>query len=600
MPKQKWTIGASPDADVWMDHPDVSGLHCELTSNEQGYVLRDLRSTNGTTVNGNVVIDPVAVSTTDDIRLAHHVPMPWPLVATASRTITIGFAPSNDVTINDDSVSSRHAALLIDPKGQLLVVDRDSTNGTWIKGESILAALVDHHDTLTFGAAGLTVAQIFEAAGSVPSAEDETASSSDQGLAHQIPLPAMIVLSSIAVILLFLGAAFFVGRLNRADQIAKRDARSGVTQPQSTVKPAKKAVDSIGQSSVETATELKLARTARSDTSSNAEIENSTNQSQDTIDDERKQTDPTISDQDLASPVTDNRSASSNSAPESALATVTRTSDLDRNPTLDDSLFFITAYVDGTALEIATAWAATDDLLITNAHVFQSLVNLKCKMGVRHLGSGQEFKLADAGVHPEYASRRQRYWDALKISQDMTAEMHSDPELNTKQDLQRAIGQDVCAVDVAWLRLEEAELARSSGVRPLNEKFAHIQAGKTLTLVHPSQERNSVEFSDSDEPSPVRLIRLRVQDRPTSDGSFEANQWVARPSVEDPLFAEFIYSGCPVLDLKNRVIGMYSHLSHHLSWEHKPGPEHRDLNTIELTRFNAIAEIIEQHSQEKP
>ncbi|MFI6679021.1 FHA domain-containing protein [Kribbella sp. NPDC050470] len=46
-------IGRAPDCDLILDHPEVSRHHAELLRmDELSYELRDLGSTNGTSVNG--------------------------------------------------------------------------------------------------------------------------------------------------------------------------------------------------------------------------------------------------------------------------------------------------------------------------------------------------------------------------------------------------------------------------------------------------------------------------------------------------------------------------------------------------------------------
>jgi hypothetical protein len=48
-------IGRSPDNDFPISHPSVSNLHCELILREDGVLIRDLESTNGTFVNGQQI-----------------------------------------------------------------------------------------------------------------------------------------------------------------------------------------------------------------------------------------------------------------------------------------------------------------------------------------------------------------------------------------------------------------------------------------------------------------------------------------------------------------------------------------------------------------
>jgi pSer/pThr/pTyr-binding forkhead associated (FHA) protein len=48
-------IGRSPDTDFTITHPTVSSLHCEMVLMEEGVILRDLESTNGTFVDGRPI-----------------------------------------------------------------------------------------------------------------------------------------------------------------------------------------------------------------------------------------------------------------------------------------------------------------------------------------------------------------------------------------------------------------------------------------------------------------------------------------------------------------------------------------------------------------
>jgi pSer/pThr/pTyr-binding forkhead associated (FHA) protein len=64
-----------------------------------------------------------------------------------SDTTTIGRAPDNDIVLDDDTVSRCHAMLLMQPEGMLLV-DLDSTNGTFVNG---VLALPDEPVHLTDG-----------------------------------------------------------------------------------------------------------------------------------------------------------------------------------------------------------------------------------------------------------------------------------------------------------------------------------------------------------------------------------------------------------------------------------------------------------------
>jgi pSer/pThr/pTyr-binding forkhead associated (FHA) protein len=49
------TVGRAPRADFVVDAPLVSRLHCRLTLQDDGVLVEDLESTNGTFVNGRRV-----------------------------------------------------------------------------------------------------------------------------------------------------------------------------------------------------------------------------------------------------------------------------------------------------------------------------------------------------------------------------------------------------------------------------------------------------------------------------------------------------------------------------------------------------------------
>lgn len=130
-----WTIGSSPACDLRSDQPKVSGRHCRLTSDGDGYTLEDLGSTNGTYVNGVRIVGPVAVTRADAITLGLTTPMPWPPEAEAPGTVSvrIGRDRDNDLVVDLPMVSGHHALVTWDGKaGEATIVDLGSANGTAI------------------------------------------------------------------------------------------------------------------------------------------------------------------------------------------------------------------------------------------------------------------------------------------------------------------------------------------------------------------------------------------------------------------------------------------------------------------------------------
>ncbi len=60
-------IGRDPNAGLVIDEPQVSRSHARLSPVDDGVVVEDLRSTNGTFVNGNEIVSPTLVRPGDQL-----------------------------------------------------------------------------------------------------------------------------------------------------------------------------------------------------------------------------------------------------------------------------------------------------------------------------------------------------------------------------------------------------------------------------------------------------------------------------------------------------------------------------------------------------
>ena len=62
--KTSWIIGRAEDCDLIVSQPTDGGHHCRLTMQNDGFVLVDLDSTNGTYINGTRIAprEPVRLS----------------------------------------------------------------------------------------------------------------------------------------------------------------------------------------------------------------------------------------------------------------------------------------------------------------------------------------------------------------------------------------------------------------------------------------------------------------------------------------------------------------------------------------------------------
>ena len=182
-------IGRDPACGLALSAKDVSRRHARIAPGLLGYVLTDL-STNGVLVNGvpiekshilgnrdvigigsvelvfegeRAFVDPVTVplpeltpssAVSGVAPPAPRVPAPAPVILLATLEIInegalkgtrfrlerpiahIGRGPSNEIQLGDESVSGSHATLM--RRGaQWVVVDLDSTNGTYVDGERI-------------------------------------------------------------------------------------------------------------------------------------------------------------------------------------------------------------------------------------------------------------------------------------------------------------------------------------------------------------------------------------------------------------------------------------------------------------------------------
>jgi predicted component of type VI protein secretion system len=85
--------------------------------------------------------------------------------------ITIGRGPDNTIVVNDPSISTHHAHLLLEGDTYRLK-DLDSTNGTRVNGKPVTETVLRFDDRIRFGAAEAKY-QSSEVSGSKPSPKPE-------------------------------------------------------------------------------------------------------------------------------------------------------------------------------------------------------------------------------------------------------------------------------------------------------------------------------------------------------------------------------------------------------------------------------------------
>jgi ABC-type multidrug transport system ATPase subunit/pSer/pThr/pTyr-binding forkhead associated (FHA) protein len=178
-------IGRARGSTVWTpEDPMVSAQHAKIVRLDEGYVLMDLESTNGTLLNGHAVQRSL-LHDGDVIRLGHGGPelqvrileserrerggpatvaipnfaelAARPAQAVALREIaldrerlSIGRAEVADLRLDSPIVSRSHA-ILLRQQGTLVIEDLGSTNGTYVGGKRVERATLQAGDRVTVG-----------------------------------------------------------------------------------------------------------------------------------------------------------------------------------------------------------------------------------------------------------------------------------------------------------------------------------------------------------------------------------------------------------------------------------------------------------------
>nr|MBA3531913.1 FHA domain-containing protein [Ardenticatenales bacterium] len=156
----KSAIGRAPDNDVIITQSSVSAHHASITLHGESFFISDLRSTNGTFVNGQPLTEPRPLADSDEIRFGDVVvrfrgpaaPQAAPTnqgvtsgwlvgekhsYSLQSPLVRIGRAVENEISFPQDTELSRlHAQISRQASGgALYLLDMGSANGTFINGQ---------------------------------------------------------------------------------------------------------------------------------------------------------------------------------------------------------------------------------------------------------------------------------------------------------------------------------------------------------------------------------------------------------------------------------------------------------------------------------
>ncbi len=168
--KSNITIGRAPDNDLVINHPAVSGHHIRLDISGAASTVMDLKSTNGTQLNGATIptSTPTIIKPGDILRIGD-LTGNWVSLAVQGKEgevvrslslgkldlseikeILIGRDPECYLPLNHPTVSFHHAQIF-SQNGSLAIRDLNSTNGTFVNGKRIAVVPLSSGDEIQIG-----------------------------------------------------------------------------------------------------------------------------------------------------------------------------------------------------------------------------------------------------------------------------------------------------------------------------------------------------------------------------------------------------------------------------------------------------------------
>lgn len=164
-------IGRQKDHnDYVIDDQTISGQHAIITvMDNQSIIIRDLNSLNGTFVNNKRITSDTVLNPTDVLRLGNKIISIQSILSTPPKTKvsasikqespailqnisaykTIGRKTDNHIVIAFSDVSGKHAVLYKLTTGEIVIIDNNSTNGTFVNGERIIKQTLQKGDKVS-------------------------------------------------------------------------------------------------------------------------------------------------------------------------------------------------------------------------------------------------------------------------------------------------------------------------------------------------------------------------------------------------------------------------------------------------------------------
>ncbi len=171
-PGGTYQVGRDPAAEISINDPRISWRHAVLRTDDNGWIIEDLDSTNGTFaagrrikragIEGDIVLQlgdaengiPLACSAPpmadDRVGVDRE---PTSVIRLPNRTLKIGRAPDNDIVLADLIVSRYHAELRRTGDGRHEIADLGGHNGTFVNGRRITSSVLTERDIVGIGRA---------------------------------------------------------------------------------------------------------------------------------------------------------------------------------------------------------------------------------------------------------------------------------------------------------------------------------------------------------------------------------------------------------------------------------------------------------------
>lgn len=107
-------------------------------------------------------------------------------VITEKTCITIGRNTENDIVLDNRGVSRRHAVIEIDPRGNTIIIDNESLNGTYVNGRRVEEEIINDGDSIQIGRYVLEFKCGVQPTAAVAAAMEATARTAQPPLAGEI------------------------------------------------------------------------------------------------------------------------------------------------------------------------------------------------------------------------------------------------------------------------------------------------------------------------------------------------------------------------------------------------------------------------------